>query len=78
MLARSCARRRQPCLRTLSMFKPCAAHVCNHAAQVPDVDELKAKNAFETSRQLGQAIITTALKEHAGVQPEEQNASAHV
>lgn len=39
-----------------------------HAAQVPDVDELKAKNAFETSRQLGQAIITTALKEHAGVQ----------
>jgi len=42
------------------------------------VDELKAKNAFETSRQLGQAIITTALKEHAGVQPEEQNASAHV
>lgn len=32
---------------------------------VPDVDELKAKNLFETSRQLGQAIVTTALKEHA-------------
>jgi hypothetical protein len=34
--------------------------------QVPDVDELKAKNLFETSKQLGQAIVTTALKEHAG------------
>jgi ATP-dependent Clp protease adapter protein ClpS len=32
---------------------------------VPEVDELKARNLFETSRQLGQAIVTTALKEHA-------------
>jgi ATP-dependent Clp protease adaptor protein ClpS len=40
-----------------------AASCCG---QVPDVDELKAKNLFETSKQLGQAIVTTALKEHAG------------
>jgi hypothetical protein len=43
----------------LSSTAPCCV-------QVPDVDELKAKNLFETSKQLGQAIVTTALKEHAG------------
>ncbi|GFR40006.1 hypothetical protein Agub_g541 [Astrephomene gubernaculifera] len=32
---------------------------------VPNVDEAHARNCFHTSKQLGMAIITTALKEHA-------------
>lgn len=32
---------------------------------VPDVDEERARNCFHTSRDLGMAIVTTCLKEHA-------------
>ena len=32
---------------------------------VPGTDEQHAKNCFETSKQLGQALVTSALKEHA-------------
>ncbi|DBA85934.1 hypothetical protein WJX77_009238 [Trebouxia sp. C0004] len=32
---------------------------------VPSTDEQHAKNCFQTSKQLGQALVTSALKEHA-------------
>ncbi|GLC34655.1 ATP-dependent Clp protease adapter protein clps2, chloroplastic [Pleodorina starrii] len=32
---------------------------------VPSADEAHARNCFHTSKQLGMALITTALKEHA-------------
>ncbi|KXZ44034.1 hypothetical protein GPECTOR_75g758 [Gonium pectorale] len=32
---------------------------------VPSADEAHARNCYQTSKQLGMAIITTALKEHA-------------
>ena len=32
---------------------------------VPGVDEAHAANCFHTSRQLGMAIVVTALREHA-------------
>ena len=32
---------------------------------VVGVDDLHAKNCFQTSKQLGQALITSCLKEHA-------------
>ncbi|EFJ52457.1 hypothetical protein VOLCADRAFT_115933 [Volvox carteri f. nagariensis] len=32
---------------------------------VPNADEAHARNCYHTSKQLGMAIITTALKEHA-------------
>ena len=32
---------------------------------IPGTDEQHAKNCFMTSKQLGQALVTSALKEHA-------------
>ena len=32
---------------------------------IPNTDDLHAKNCFATSKQLGQALVTSALKEHA-------------
>lgn len=32
---------------------------------VPNVDEPHAKNCFATSKELGMAIVTSCLKEHA-------------
>ena len=32
---------------------------------VPGVNELNAKNCYATSKQLGQALVTSCLKEHA-------------
>lgn len=32
---------------------------------VPNTDEAHARNCFNTSKQLGMAIVTTCLKEHA-------------
>lgn len=32
---------------------------------IPGVDDLHAKNVFQTSKDLGKAIVATALKEHA-------------
>lgn len=40
---------------------------------VVGADELHAKNCFATSRKLGQAMITSCLKEHAEFYVEQMN-----